>query len=82
MTSTNTPKEAIAKMANRKTVDLIRDVIMTGKIIDTLRKNVDSNMFTVRGWLLDEIERRDPEGYDTWIESDLDDDGLLKYIHC
>lgn len=82
MTTTNTPKEALAKMSGRATTDLIRDVILTGKMIDSLKKKVDPNMFTVRGWLLDEIERRDPEGYDAWIDSDLDDDGLLKFIRC
>lgn len=82
MTSVSTPKAALAKMAGRATKDLISDVIMTGKLIDSLRKNADPNLFTVRGWLLDEIERRDPEGYDAWIDSDLDDDGLLQYIHC
>ena len=33
MTTTNTPKEALAKMAGRATKDLIRDVILTGKMI-------------------------------------------------
>ena len=82
MTTTNTPKESLAKMAGRATTDLIHDVILTGKMIDSLKKKVDPNMFTVRGWLLDEIERRDPEGYDSWIDSNKDDDGLLEYIHC
>lgn len=82
MTTINTPKAALDKLGARATKDLIRDVITTSWMIDTLKKAVDPNIFTVRGWLLDEIERRDPEGYDAWIDSDADDDGLYQYIHC
>lgn len=82
MTTINTPEVALLKLRTRKTKDLINDLILTGKMIDTLKKNVDSGIFTVRGWLMDEIERRNPEAYDAWIESDTDDDGLLAFFHC
>ncbi len=68
------------KLSARRTKDLIKDLILTGKMIEN--KTPDSKIYTVRGWILDEIERRDQEGYDRWIDSDLDDDGLLQYIKC
>jgi len=82
MTTIKTPEAALLKLRGRKTRDLINDLILTGKMIDTLKKDVDNNIFTVRGWLMDEIERRNPEAYDAWIESDTDDDGLLEFFHC
>jgi hypothetical protein len=82
MTTLNTPAAAMIKMHGRKTRDLINDFILTGIMIDTQKKNVDPNMFTVRGWLMDEIERRNPEAFEKWIDSDKDDDGLLEYFHC
>ena len=69
--------EAIArlKLSLRPTKDLIRDFILTGAIHDP-------HIPTVRGWIMDELERRDPEGYDNWIENYNDDRDLLKCIHC
>ena len=35
---------------------------------------------TVRGWLMDEIEKRFPEAFDRWLESDeAEDRELRKY---
>lgn len=82
MTTIKTPETALLKLRARKTKDLITDLILAGKMIDTLKKAVDPNMFTVRGWIMDELERRNPEAYEAWIDSDADDDGLLAYFHC
>ena len=85
MTSINTPQAALIKLQCRKTKDLIRDFILTGIMIDaahTTNKPYDPNLPTVRGWLMDEIERRDPDGFERWMDSDLDDDALPQYIHC
>lgn len=85
MTSINTPAAALAKLQGRKTKDLIKDFILTGIMIDTAhktRKPYDPNLTTVRGWLMDEIERRNPDAYEAWLDSDSDDDGLLAYFHC
>ena len=36
---------------------------------------------TVRGWLMDEFEKRCPEEYGAWLETDTCEDGeLRKYI--
>lgn len=29
-----------------------------------------SNVYTVRGWLMDELQKRDPFAFDNWMESD------------
>ena len=29
----------------------------------------DENISTVRGWLMDELEKRNPEAFDKWIEA-------------
>ena len=30
----------------------------------------DENIPTVRGWLMDEIEKRNPDGFDKWLDSE------------
>ena len=83
MTSINTPAAAQLKLKARKTKDLIRDFILSGIMYDT-EKNVDKrmNLATVRGWMMDEIESRNPEAFEAWIDSNTDDDGLLAYFNC
>ena len=34
---------------------------------------------TVRGWLMDEIERRFPEAFDKWLDGDAEDETLRSY---
>lgn len=40
--------------------------------------NTDKNVFTVRGWLMDEIERRNPAGFDAWLDQDAPEDKQLR----
>ena len=36
---------------------------------------------TVRGWLMDEIERRNPDGFDAWLDQDSpEDQDLRRYV--
>ena len=84
-TTTAIPQAAVIKMRGRKTRDLIRDFVLTGVMMDTAHKTgkpYDPNLTTVRGWLMDEIERRNPEAYEAWLDSDKDDDGLYEFFHC
>ena len=30
----------------------------------------DSSVYAVRGWLMDELQKRDPAGFDKWMESE------------
>lgn len=33
---------------------------------------------TVRGWLMDEIEKRNPDGFDAWLDQDFPEDKDLR----
>lgn len=32
--------------------------------------NNDPAIYEVRGWIMDEIQRREPEGFDAWLDSE------------
>lgn len=38
----------------------------------------DENIYIVRGWLMDEFEKRNPEAFDKWIDSEECDDYELR----
>lgn len=40
----------------------------------------DPNIPTVRGWLMDELEKRFPEQFDAWMDSDCRDEEIRKFI--
>lgn len=40
----------------------------------------DPNIPTVRGWLMDELEKRFPEQFDAWMDSNRRDEELRKFI--
>lgn len=40
----------------------------------------DENIPTVRGWLMDELEKRNPEALGKWLDSDAEDDKLREYM--
>jgi len=85
MTTTNTPEIALIKLQARKTRDLCRDFALTGAMMDAAHaagKSWDPELPTVRGWIMDEIERRDPEGFERWLDSDASDAAIIRYIHC
>jgi len=67
MISTNTPAAVAALLRTRSTADLIHHLIETGKMIES--GFPDSDIFEIRGWLLDELARRNLEAYDAWLES-------------
>lgn len=35
---------------------------------------------TVRGWLMDELEKRNPEGFNAWLDQDEPEDNDLKWF--
>ena len=41
----------------------------------------DKDIPTVRGWIMDEFERRCPEGFDAWMDSDDYDAHPKQFIH-
>ena len=72
--------KAAEMLKNRTTTQLIDDLILTGKQMDATRDaEKHTNLATVRGWIMDELEERNPEAYDAWIESYDEDEDLRKY---
>lgn len=83
MTTTNTTPKAAAVLKTMTTRQLIDTFIVSGIQIEA--GHHDSNLYTVRGWLIDELERRDPDAFDAWMESDesLEDEATLyNYFTC
>lgn len=81
MTTTNTTPKAAAVLKTMTTRQLIDTFVVSGIQIDA--GNPDSNLYTVRGWLMDELERRDPEAMDAYLESDdFSDEALYNYFTC
>ncbi len=61
----------LSKMTTEKLCELFE---LTGTMSD-------ENIPTVRGWLMDEIMKRNPEGFDKWLDSDYPaDNELKKYV--
>ena len=73
MTTPNVPEKVKCLLASRTTEQLCDDFILEGILFDNCspKKNAEkwNHLVTVRGWLLDEIERRNPEGFDRWVDS-------------
>ncbi len=40
----------------------------------------DKNIPTVRGWLMDELGKRNPEAFDKWLDSYTGDEQLREYM--
>lgn len=80
--STSTPAtpatSAVIKLLS--TGQLVSTFIQTGEMIDA--GHPDTNLYTVRGWIMDELEARDPEAFNAWLDSDTDDAGLLEFFNC
>jgi len=55
-------EKARAMIAARTTYQLIADFEETN---NTTRIEI----YTVRGWLMDELEKRNPEAFNEWLES-------------
>jgi len=67
-------------LAARDTRDLIHDLEMSGIMFDSNPAKFE-HMPTVRGWILDELERRNPEAFNAWLEQDYPEDlDLLKFF--
>ena len=40
----------------------------------------DEHIYTVRGWLMEELQKRNPEAFDKWLDSDAEDEKLREYM--
>jgi hypothetical protein len=60
---TKAETKARALIAAQSTTKLIEQFELTELVND-------SSVYTVRGWLMDELQKRDPAAFDRWIESE------------
>lgn len=71
-TAINAKAAVVKKMSTRQ---LIETFIMTGKINNP-------EIPTVRGWIMDELEARNPDAFDAWLDGDCEDASLWNYFDC
>lgn len=68
-----TEQQARELISNTQLADLLDEWELTSKI-------KDKNIYTVRGWLMDEFEKRNPEGFEKWLDENGLDEELRNYI--
>lgn len=76
-----TMTEQKARKAEQKAREMISNLTLPDLLDEwELTTNVKNpNIYTVRGWLMDELEKRNPEAFDKWLESETCEDNELKY---
>ena len=47
-------------------------------IFEMTTKISDKNICVIRGWLMDAIEAKNPEGFENWLDSDDNDDSSIR----
>lgn len=73
-----TKVEQIQNKAKRYIADMKMSVLL-----EAWEKTTDMNspeIPMVRGWMMDEFERRNPEGFNAWMEGPAEDDDLRNYM--
>lgn len=75
MKKRNAEARARALIAARPLKALVNDFVLT-------EKSNDPNIFIVRGWLLDELKKRNPEAFDKWLDESFEDEDLPIYFGC
>lgn len=68
---TKQEKAAREMLANSTLGDLLDEWELTSNINDP-------EIATVRGWLMDELESRNPEAFNTWLDQDAPEDNQLR----
>lgn len=71
---TTAEKNARARLADRTTEQLVMDWELTEALPMTPELPI------VRGWIMDEFQRRNPEAYDAWSDDDDLDVSPRKYF--
>lgn len=69
------PQEKAAReiLANSTLGDLLDEWELTSSVNSP-------EVYTVRGWLMDELESRNPEAFNEWLDGDAEDDTLRDYM--
>ncbi len=66
-----TMNEMKEMLSNATLADLLEEWELTSKISDP-------EIATVRGWLMDELESRNPEAFNAWLDQDEPEDEDLR----
>lgn len=66
-------KKAREILSNATLADLLDEWELTSSVNSP-------EVYTVRGWLMDEFERRNPEAFNEWLDGDAEDDTLAEYM--
>ena len=75
MCSTIHSAKAEALLRTRTTSQLVLDFLAT-------TNNWDPEIPIVRGWIMDELERRNPEAFEAWLDGDdISDEAILLYFN-
>lgn len=69
---TYTEKKAKEMISNLTLPELLDEWEMTSNI-NTME------IYTIRGWLMDELQKRNPNGFNAWLDTDDCSDNKLKY---
>lgn len=59
--------------------------LATSQLLDqweTTTTMTDPNTPTLRGWFMDELEKRFPDQFDKWLDSDCRDEELRSFIYA
>ena len=70
---TNAEKQAKELLENATLTDLLDEWELTSNIRTP-------EIATVRGWLMDELESRNPEAFNAWLDQDEPEDADLKWF--
>ena len=60
-------------LKNRTLEELVND-------FEATTDNNDPSIYEVREWLMKEIERRNPEGYNKWLDDFREDSELRNFV--
>lgn len=71
----NAEKNARAMLSRLSIEQLIKEFDMTEDIPVSLELSM------VRGWIMDELEKRNPEAFDKWLDLDYPDNESLKKLY-
>ena len=68
-------------VAEQKAREMISNLTL-GELLDEWELTTTNNspeIYTVRVWLMDELEKRNPEAFEKWLDEDYPEDSDLKY---
>lgn len=69
---------------NKMTINKMKEMLSNATLADLLEeweltsKINDPEIATVRGWLMDELESRNPEAFNAWLDQDEPEDEQLR----